>query len=341
MKLAVLVRQNDPFSLCIYRENILQELTKCGVAVVSFADTASALPECDLIWEPGMVGSRPPHPIFKNCRTPMVSTVHGVGPFTTKWKEIYPSIFSALLGYREKKRTLAEWNWFRKKLSAVIAVSEYGAREISQVFALPKSMVHIIHHGVDHTIFQETGDHFAVERPYLFHASQYRPKKNVDRIFTAYARLPEHSRPGLLAVLPDYRNSKHHIDGITVIQKGVSQIELARFYRGAIGLVFPSLHETFGMPILEAMACGCPVITSNTTACPEVADDAALQVDPRSAGEISNAMRRLVEDHDLRKSLRQKGLDNARQFTWSKSAEKHLEIFNNVLSKKAENQIII
>lgn len=98
--------------------------------------------------------------------------------------------------------------------------------------------------------------------------------------------------------------------------------------------MFPSLHETFGMPILEAMACGCPVITSNVTACPEVAGDAALLVNPRSVDEIANAMRRLMEEQELRETLWERGLKRALQFTWRKSAKKHLEVFEKVLEGK-------
>lgn len=98
--------------------------------------------------------------------------------------------------------------------------------------------------------------------------------------------------------------------------------------------MFPSLRESFGMPILEAMACGCPVITSNISACPEVAGDAALLVDPYSVDDIAGAMKRLIEDEPLRQSLRQKGLSRSRQFTWRKSARDHLKVFEKIAGEK-------
>ena len=114
--------------------------------------------------------------------------------------------------------------------------------------------------------------------------------------------------------------------------KPLSQKVLVKYYQDAIGFVFPSLHETFGMPIVEAMASGCPVITSSTTACSEVAGNAALLVDPRSVDEISSAMKKLVMDIGLRQSLAEKGLKRASQFTWKKCAEEHLNVFERALS---------
>ena len=119
--------------------------------------------------------------------------------------------------------------------------------------------------------------------------------------------------------------------GVRIIRKGLTHKELARWYRGALGFIFPSIHETFGLPILEAMACGCPVITSNITGIPELTGDAALTVNPRSVEEITSAIRRLVEDRLLRRRLRAKGLARARLFTWQKSAREHLDVFESAL----------
>lgn len=337
MKIAVLNRQKDPFSLCIYRENIKRELIASGAEIMSFTEDGPIPPECDLIWEPGLAGSRAPHPIFKKILKPIVATVHGAAPFSMKWREIYLNPFQAFRGKLQNIWTLAAWHWFREKVSAIIAVSEFGAKEVSCVFNFHRDRIYAVYHGVVHDIFfidgRKSNDG---RRPYFLHVSQYKPKKNVNRVFAAYAHLPEYSRPDLVAILPGYRGKKVYANGINLITEGLLPTELAKWYRGALGFVFPSLHETFGMPILEAMACGCPVITSNSTGCAEVAGDAALLVDPRSIEDIANAMKRLVGDESLRQSLRQKGLARAQQFTWRKSAEKHLKVFEEVLSGKHE-----
>jgi glycosyltransferase involved in cell wall biosynthesis len=102
----------------------------------------------------------------------------------------------------------------------------------------------------------------------------------------------------------------------------VPEAKLPSLYRGAEALIFPSLYEGFGLPILEAMACGIPVVTSNTTAMPEVAGEAALLVDPNSVEQISMAMEKLVSDSSLREQLRDKGITRAARFSWASTADR-------------------
>lgn len=97
-------------------------------------------------------------------------------------------------------------------------------------------------------------------------------------------------------------------------------------------MVAPSLRESFGLALLEAMACGCPVITSQRTGCVEAAGDAALLVDPRSVEEIAAAMRRLIEDEELRRRLRELGLKRVRELSWSRSAAEHVRVFRHAMA---------
>ena len=99
----------------------------------------------------------------------------------------------------------------------------------------------------------------------------------------------------------------------------------------AIALVFPSLYEGFGLPILEAMHCGCPVIVSNTSSCPEVAGEAALYIDPRNADSIRSSLSRLLESEALRTELREKGREQEKKYSWKKVAEQTFEVYKTVL----------
>jgi glycosyltransferase involved in cell wall biosynthesis len=244
------------------------------------------------------------------------------------------------IALRSKFSTKMGWHLNRNNYAAIVAVSEYAKQEISTYLHVSKDIIFPVYHGVDLEVFHpKNGSGDSENEAYLLHVSQPQPKKNVDRLVAAYALLDPQERPQLRLVAPGYTNSNLP-DGIQLYQSSLKHDELAPLYRGALGFIFPSIHETFGMPILEAMASGCPVITSNTTGCAEIASDAALLVDPRATEDIERAMRRLVTVKELRHSLREKGIIRARQFTWRRSAEQHIAVFEQTLEGKLGGQKI-
>ena len=122
---------------------------------------------------------------------------------------------------------------------------------------------------------------------------------------------------------------------LRLIPEDVSRSEIATYYRHALGFIFPSLHETFGMPLTEAMLFGLPLITANTTVCPETAGDAALLVDPMSTSSIAAAISRLAVEGDLRSELSLRSKARGEEFSWRKTAESYLRVFGEVLSESA------
>jgi glycosyltransferase involved in cell wall biosynthesis len=167
---------------------------------------------------------------------------------------------------------------------------------------------------------------YGVAPPYIFALGNIHPRKNLARVLSAYERLATlvPDRPVMVWGGIKRWDSEGLIERARqagVILTGFIALEdLPSFYRQAEMLVYPSLYEGFGLPPVEALACGTPVVTSNTTALPEAVGDAALKVDPTSVRAIAEAMARLLVDEALREELRVRGFDQAQQFTWKRTA---------------------
>ncbi|MCS6817694.1 MAG: glycosyltransferase family 4 protein [Blastocatellia bacterium] len=293
-------------------------------------------PECDAVWDPGL-GMRPIPLLLRESSVPVIVTFHGARIFSPVYVSEAEWVIARLYHPWLKARLQRDRVWFREVVAAVIAPSQFAAREAAEVFEVSLEKVHAIPHGVDHELFRPDGDVALRERPYLLHIFGGNPMKNTERILAAYTRLSEALRPDLIVLSPgDWRILREfRIRGVKIIRRLLPQHELAKWYRGARALVAPSLRETFGLSILEAMACGCPVITSNRTGCAEVVGEAGLLVDPYSVEEIAEAMRRLIEDDALRERLRERGVERARMFDWNRSAAEHVRVFHRVLAGAA------
>ena len=339
MKIAIHIPPKLPFSIENYIKNVTSILVDEGVIFYRFyskEELESIIQDVDLIWFPNCAGGSAPSLKFINIigkgLKPVVVTLHGAAPFSVPSKLYYSSIKSIFKGETHKYINFLKWQVYKKSIKRIITVSNYAKHEISKKLKLPEGKINVVHHGVDFNLF--TPNTNLNGRKYLLHISQYQPIKNVVRIIEAYKML-NGSKPELILIIPGFKESKKYFDKkIKIIDRAMSSQEVAKLYKEAIVFLFPSLHETFGMPILEAMACGCPVITSNVSACPEVAGDAALLVNPYSVKEIAEAMERIIRDEKLREELSKKGIKRAREFTWEQNAKKHLEVFEQTLRSK-------
>lgn len=209
------------------------------------------------------------------------------------------------------------------RATVVFTVSEFSRREIIQWSGVVGDRVVNVGNGISDEFRPATVGVGSVGRPYFLSVTNARPYKNTVRSIQAFVRSGLSKEFDLLITGQKSPETDRQIGELSAsfVVKYVgplSDSSLAELYRGAAALLFPSLYEGFGLPIVEAMACGTPVITSNVTAMPEVAGDAALLVDPRSVDEISAAMRRLVSDQELRQSLIRKGLQRAGEYSWER-----------------------
>jgi len=190
---------------------------------------------------------------------------------------------------------------------------------------------------VDSTYSPE-GESYGLAFPYLLCVSNRKRHKNEFRVVAAFAQAGVNSELSLVFTgkptieLARYIE-QHHVSDKVHFTGPVEEVKLPSLYRAAVALVFPSLYEGFGLPVLEAMSCGTPVITANITALPEIAGDAALLVDPMSVEEIAFAMRQIVTDLSLRTQLREKGLARAKKFPWANTVAAVRNILSNNLAQ--------
>jgi len=201
----------------------------------------------------------------------------------------------------------------------VITVSSSVRDDIVRVFGHPEKIA-VTPNGVD-PIFTAAGK--KAEGRYFLFVGNDKPHKNVDRLMEAFARVTDAQLVLAGGEFERFRNRDR-----VVLAGFVPQEELATLYRGAIALVIPSLEEGFGLPALEAMACGAPVITSTAPALIEITGDAALHVDARSIDAIAGAMTRILRDPSSRDLMVERGIDRAKNFTWRRCAELTREIYS-------------
>lgn len=212
------------------------------------------------------------------------------------------------------------------RAAGILTVSEFTRSQIVEWSGVAPEKVVNVGCGVDPAYSARGGWH-ALSFPYLLCVSNRKRHKNEFRTVEAFAKSGLATDMHLVFTGHPTSELANYIaqQGVTskVYFAGrVLEAKLPSLYRGAQALVFPSLYEGFGLPVLEAMACGTPVVTSSVAAMPEIAGKAALLVDPTSVDQIAQAMVRIVDDSSLRRELRETGLARSAQFSWEKTADK-------------------
>jgi len=211
-----------------------------------------------------------------------------------------------------------------KKAFKIIAVSAFSQGEICEWTGLPPERVPIIPNGVD-SGFSPQGEKYDPGYPYLLYVGARKAHKNLEAMLAAYARS---GLSGTCRLVLSGEPSAE-LDALAVklgIGKDlryagfIPEAKLPLYYRGAEAVVMVSTYEGFGLPLLEGMACGVPVLTSNTTSLPEIGGDGALLVNPLSVDEIAEGMKRITGDSALRQQLIEKGLRRSKDFQWDRSA---------------------
>ncbi len=232
------------------------------------------------------------------------------------------------------------------KADRIIAISEYTKRDIEQFYRAKSEKIRVVYNGFNQSLYRPINDReivdkvlakYGLERPYLFYIGRIERKKNIPNLIEAFAILKE-KNPQIkekLLLVGDasygYDESKYMIREFDLVNDvilpgWIDEIDIPYIYNGATAFVFPSLYEGFGIPLMQAMACGVPVAASDVTSLPEVAGGAALFFNPNYSLSIADALAKVITDKKLREELIRKGIERAKHFSWEKTAEKTLDI---------------
>lgn len=239
-----------------------------------------------------------------------------------------------------------------RRSDAVIAVSECSRRDLIRHLGLASERVHVVAEGADPR-FQPIEDsderravlaRYGIPSSYILYVGGINARKNIARLLEAYARVCEH-HPDIRLVIAGKRQwqtaeidatfRRLNLDDRVRFTGYVHDADLPTLYSAAALFVFPSLYEGFGLPPLEAMRCGTPVITSNISSLPEVVGDAALTIDPYDVHALAAAIEHALTSEELRMDLRRRGLARAARFTWARAARETLAVYEHVLARSA------
>jgi glycosyltransferase involved in cell wall biosynthesis len=270
----------------------------------------------------------------------LVGTIHDLAPFRIAGKYDWKRMFYG----RVIARRLARLQ------DAIIAISENTARDITRFFGLPRERLTVIHNGLEHSRFfpadraeakaQTTARHGLRKPFFLYVARLEHPAKNHVRLIDAFNQFKTVTQSdwqlvfggsdwhGAEAIHAAIARSQFSRDILTL--GFVPDLDLPDLYRAADAFVYPSLYEGFGLPPLEAMACGCPVVSSTRGSLAEIVGDAAAIVDPEDVHSIVKQLHRVASDNELRSRLRVAGLAQARQFDWDRAGAATVQVYERV-----------
>jgi glycosyltransferase involved in cell wall biosynthesis len=305
-----------------------------------FRDVVKRL-QCDLVHIPNLFS------VPRGLACPYVMTVHDMLDHLSRARQ--QTGFWGSLHFQLTKRAL-------RGASRIFAVSNFTKVEMEKLFGIPAQRIEVVYNAIDERFLhghataadrQLIAERYQVSYPFLLYAGRISPHKNVVRMIEAFSALKtelekDGAFPDLKLIIigddvsgnPDLRR--------TVIRSGVQNdvrflgfvpVEVLRiFYDQAKIFVFPSLYEGFGLPPLEAMAHGTPVVTSNVSSLPEVVGNAAVLVHPENAFEIMRALHRVLLDQPLREKMKERSYRQAAKFSWEKSVRRVMEVYQEVLA---------
>lgn len=276
----------------------MRETLARAVGSDRFSYARSAPRNADVLWHPA-------NGTFLHSTLPAVATIHDAGPFR------YPHPDA-----RHAERDQRPFLRSARGAARIATDSAFGAREVGAVFGVPPERISVIHLGVGKPLPANADPFVEALRPFVLFVGTSEHRKGYD-LFTSAMSLVRERRPDLNAVATPELGYVH-------------EARLAALYRACAAFAFPSRYEGFGLPILEAMSYGAPVITCNISSMPEVAGDAAHYVGPDDPASLAAAILRVASDAAYAQELRERGLRRVQAFPWERTAEQYLALFRSV-----------
>lgn len=320
MKLGVWVPQRYDTSVKIYSDNICTLLQDMGVEIHYF-DKNQPVPDVDLIWDPTCTGARYPNRKILSTSIPWVVTLHGAANLSMPLRYTFPKLKDRFFGVFINLRRRIMWGLYKFKVKHIITVSKFAKEELVNQLNIYPDLITYIYHGYDDNLFYPQSGN----KEYYLHVSVYQPIKNVEQIIAAYQSISNQVKYPLLIICPSCPILLKH-DKIKLITAFQSPRQVSKLMKNAYAFIYPSFRESFGLPLVEAMASGAPLITSDTSACKEICKDGGITVNPHQTEAISNAILKM-EDAVLHEKYSWAALQRAKDFSWRKSALLHLELF--------------
>jgi len=279
------------------------------------------------------------------CSVPLILTLHDIiflEPRDKRNRSLYQNA-----GWLYRRLVVPR---ILNKCRRIITVSNFELANIEAKLKLPQERLAMIYNGYNEWFKPLEGDYSAVTSKYIaepgfiFFLGNTDPKKNTERTLIAYAKYLEQSAVKRQLLMADL--DQHYLDDIlerngigfirpSIVMPGyINNSDLPAIYNAAHTFLYTSLRESFGIPLLEAMACGTPVVTSNTSSMPEIGGEQAILVNPESSDEIAQALLRLETDADFYEQQRQVGLRRAKLFSWRQTAEQLLALYDEVYRER-------
>jgi glycosyltransferase involved in cell wall biosynthesis len=272
------------------------------------------------------------------CKCNSIITVHDISFLSN------PEWFTS-----KEKLMFKFFNASIKKAKKIIAVSDFTKQELIKYCGIVAKKISVIHNGVAN-IFKSSHDgdtlskiktKYSLPSDYLLYVGRINIRKNLSNLIEAFYIFKKNDPSNFKLVIAgnkEWGNKKLentiyrlNLNNEVIFTGYVSHSDLPAIYKAAGLFIFPSFYEGFGLPVLEAMACGTPCITSNTSAFMEIASDASLKINPYNIKEMAEAMQRLIRDQNLRNALIEKGLKQIEKFDWLDTAQKTLNIYKEIV----------